>query len=231
MGGWSGYGRDGIYWNGTIKADRFDGVPTTSPAGSTGYVQFNDGGVFGGESTFTYSKTDKTLTVYASGGKPAIVAQGYGDGGYATYGNIHWTDGQGVMMGCLSTDSSSPSYGCFFLYGNKNDAGGRIAEYTAIDRAIAGADKRCLGFSVDYNLHETNLYDFAFFMAGVGYPLIISQNGYIGVGTSPVSTYSITTAGAINAGGDYYVAGTQGFTGTGAYTNFTIVGGIITSAT
>jgi hypothetical protein len=34
-----------------------------SPAGSDTYVQFNDGGSFGGESTFTYDKATNKLTV------------------------------------------------------------------------------------------------------------------------------------------------------------------------
>lgn len=39
------------------------GASGSSPAGSDKYVQFNDGGVFGGDSGFTYDKTPKTVTL------------------------------------------------------------------------------------------------------------------------------------------------------------------------
>jgi hypothetical protein len=45
------------------------------------------------------------------------------------------------------------------------------------------------------------------------------------------STSGITAQGAIQSiSGQYYVGSTPGFTGTGAYTNFTIIGGIVTDA-
>jgi len=66
------------------------------------------------------------------------------------------------------------------------------------------------------------------------------EKGQIGIytndgsdGDSPTLRMTIDSAGATDVVGDF-TAGTiqadNGFTGTGAYTNFTIVGGIITAA-
>ena len=59
----------GITNNGRLwktGSDAFGGA-ATSPGGSDTQVQFNDGGAFGGESTFTYNKTSNTLTVQSAG--------------------------------------------------------------------------------------------------------------------------------------------------------------------
>ena len=39
-------------------------APSTSPGGVNTYVQFNDGGTFGGVPAFTYDKSSNTLTVF-----------------------------------------------------------------------------------------------------------------------------------------------------------------------
>lgn len=57
----------------------------------------------------------------------------------------------------------------------------------------------------------------------------LKKDGNFGIGVSP--SYKCDVAGDINTTTVYRVGGVSGFTGTGAYANFTIVGGIITSAT
>jgi len=53
--------------------------------------------------------------------------------------------------------------------------------------------------------------------------------GFVGVNTAtPLERFHVN--GNIRADGNYIVNGNTGFTGTGAYTNFTIEGGIITAA-
>lgn len=55
--------------------------------------------------------------------------------------------------------------------------------------------------------------------------------GKLGIGSGKTApAYAIDLTGEINATTGFRVNGTAGFTGTGAYTNFTIVGGIITNA-
>ena len=49
-----------LKYNGTSWVNATDG---STPAGSDTCVQFNDGGALGGESTFTYNKTNNELTV------------------------------------------------------------------------------------------------------------------------------------------------------------------------
>ena len=57
----------------------------------------------------------------------------------------------------------------------------------------------------------------------------LKSNGNFGINVDP--TEKLDVSGNANVSGVYKVGGVSGFTGTGAYTNFTIVGGIITSAT
>ncbi len=57
----------------------------------------------------------------------------------------------------------------------------------------------------------------------------VKSDGKVGIGTS-TPTENLDVVGNINASGTYNVGGVAGFTGTGTYTNFTIVGGIITAA-
>lgn len=55
-------------------------------------------------------------------------------------------------------------------------------------------------------------------------------NDRVGIGMNNPA-YKLDVTGDANVSGVFRVGGTGGFTGTGAYTNFTIVGGIITNAT
>lgn len=48
------------------------GGGSTSPGGSDGQVQYNNGGVFGGESTFTYDDGNNTLTIQGATNQPSI---------------------------------------------------------------------------------------------------------------------------------------------------------------
>jgi hypothetical protein len=45
---------------------------STSPGGSDGQIQYNNGGTFGGESTFTYDDANNTLTVEGATNQPSI---------------------------------------------------------------------------------------------------------------------------------------------------------------
>lgn len=49
------------------------GGGSTSPGGSDGQVQYNNGGSFGGESTFTYDDGNNTLTIAGATNQPSIV--------------------------------------------------------------------------------------------------------------------------------------------------------------
>jgi len=82
---------------------------------------------------------------YGDDSTPALVVNGYGDGGYATYGEIEWQEA-GTRVGLLS---SAGGTGQFYLFGDKSSSGPVIAEFDAIDRS-AGSDKRVFGMSVAY---------------------------------------------------------------------------------
>jgi len=60
--------------------------------------------------------------------------------------------------------------------------------------------------------------------------LLDGGTGFVRVGSSTTPTEALDVTGNTNVTGIYKVGGVSGFTGTGSYTNFTIVGGIITAA-
>jgi len=54
-------------WSFNPFTGNFDNTgPTTTPAGSNTYVQYNDSGVFGGDANYTWNKTTKLLTLTQS---------------------------------------------------------------------------------------------------------------------------------------------------------------------
>ena len=57
-----------------------------------------------------------------------------------------------------------------------------------------------------------------------------AMSGKLAIGSVSAPTYTCDVTGDANVSGIYRAGGVAGFTGTGAYTNFTIVGGIITAA-
>ena len=61
-------GADGVLEMGFVgSGSALPGGGGGTPGGSDTQVQFNDGGAFAGESTFTYDKTNNTLTVQSAG--------------------------------------------------------------------------------------------------------------------------------------------------------------------
>lgn len=54
-------------------SDAFSGGGATSPGGSDGQVQYNNGGSFGGEDTFTYDDANNTLTIKGATNQPSLV--------------------------------------------------------------------------------------------------------------------------------------------------------------
>jgi len=55
-----------------LTVDTGSGGGSTSPGGSDGQVQYNNGGAFGGESTFTYDDTNNVLSIQGTTNGPAI---------------------------------------------------------------------------------------------------------------------------------------------------------------
>lgn len=60
------------YNNGT-GVFTFNPADLSGPGGSDGQVQYNNGGAFGGESTFTYDDGNNTLTIRGATNQPSIV--------------------------------------------------------------------------------------------------------------------------------------------------------------
>ena len=64
---------DGTTESLTVDTGSGGGGGSTSPGGSDGQVQYNNGGAFGGESTFTYDDGNNTLTIQGATNQPSIV--------------------------------------------------------------------------------------------------------------------------------------------------------------
>lgn len=73
------------------------GSSSGTPGGSDTHVQFNDGGVFGGESGLTYTKS--TETVRAAN----LIVTGTSAGSLTTSGTFHVKNGTDVIVGSIST--------------------------------------------------------------------------------------------------------------------------------
>lgn len=82
----------------------------TFPEGSAGEVQFEDGGVFGADSTFSFNKTTNVLTVYRVDGTSAVVSGNlklsYLNCSAYTNGGTLTTDASGNVT-CANDDSTS----------------------------------------------------------------------------------------------------------------------------
>lgn len=84
----------------------------TFPEGSSGEVQFEKDGLFGGDATFTYSTTTKTMTVYRVDGTSAVISGrfrlSYLNCSANTNGGTLTTDSSGNVT-CSDDDSSAGS--------------------------------------------------------------------------------------------------------------------------
>lgn len=98
---------------GTLPAGPY--IPT-NPAGSTTWVQYNDGGVFGAEAAFTYTKGTNTLVAdtHKSNVETAL-ALASGDGASSHAGNVSITGGaanaNGSNSGSITMAGGSPTGG------------------------------------------------------------------------------------------------------------------------
>ena len=79
---------------------------------------------------------------------------------------------------------------------------------------------------------ETSAGSIIFETQEAGHVIANSGTGNFGIGvtTGGAPTEKLDVVGNANVSGVYKVGGVAGVTQTGAYTNFTIVGGIITAA-
>ena len=75
-----------VFVVGALSASSIIGGGSTSPGGLDTYVQFNDGGIFGGDSEFIWNKTSNVLTVTGDITASANVSGAffYGDGSNLT---------------------------------------------------------------------------------------------------------------------------------------------------
>ena len=91
-----------VFISGTLSASNIVGGMGTDPGGANTNVQYNDGGMFGGDANFVWNSTNQALTVTGDISASALVSSSffYGDGsnltnlpaGDVNTGNTLWVD-------------------------------------------------------------------------------------------------------------------------------------------
>jgi hypothetical protein len=87
-----------------------------TPGGSNTYVQFNDGGVFGGNAQFTYDKVLNTLTAGTFAGTLNGSGQNFKVGDDAWIGDINTADTIGLK-------GQQNAANCYIVFGNSDSTG------------------------------------------------------------------------------------------------------------
>lgn len=153
----------------------------------------------------------KVMDLHEGTSIAAVKVYGSGDGGDGSLGILEgYGNSSTYKLFSLSADSSGQSYGAFYMYGDSGLAGGRVFEFFGMDRSIGG-DQRVVGLYGQNGGGPTGgAWTMGIYVAG--------QN------------FNADDTGYFNAPGGFAVSGATGFSGSGAYTNFTINGGIITAA-
>jgi trimeric autotransporter adhesin len=159
----------------------------------------------------------------SSGGTPAAPNQAIqfnNSGAFAGTSDLKW-DGTSVLVGAVGSRFNT---GDLFM----TDGAG-----TSFEASLVGVDAtkmRLQGTTafVDLSYQAGTFY----FQSGSGNNIKIDlSSGFVAINNnSGAPSYSLDVTGDVNTTTLYRAAGIAGFTGTGAFTNFTIHGGIITAA-
>lgn len=139
--GWDGV--TGIAPSKNAVYDKIESLAGTPPGGATTQVQYNDGGAFAGESTFTYDKTNNRLTVSSgyrmSSGSTNSIGDTDGNGAIYFDGNaahiygyseVNFRDGTGQYLNMTRArfTHGSRSLNTTPLGGGNFDAGAQLNE-------------------------------------------------------------------------------------------------------
>jgi len=169
-----------------------------TPGGSNTYVQFNDGGAFGGNINFTYDKTTNIVTAGTFAGTLNGSGQNFKVGDDAWIGDINVADTIGLK-------GQQNSANCYIVFGN-SDSTGKLGRAGTGPLTYAGA------FSATGNITGGNILGGANVNATTHTGTTVSVTGTVtaasvvgGVmsGSSlTVSTGNITGGNIVNANGN-----------------------------
>lgn len=170
-----------------------------TPGGADTYVQFNDGGVLGGDDGFTWDKTTNTATLTDAKSSPNLVVATSGAGNEAS---IHFTDGnEDYAIGILETD------GFFKFAANSSLVGGNVifeADFTTAQPSFAvfgtlGNDPGIEFSQGDSLTTFTKYYSICHPKASSGYIFYSDLSGQnFGIGGQPTSGDILTVTDSTN---------------------------------
>jgi hypothetical protein len=164
-----------------------------TPGGANTYVQFNDGGLFGGNASFTYDKVLNTLTAGTFAGTLNGTGQNFKVGDDAWIGDINIADTIGLK-------GQQNAANCYIVFGN-SDSTGRLGRAGTGPLTYAGAFTATGNISGG-NLSGTSIVGTLTTAAQTNITSVGALNaGSItsGFGTINIGTDTVTCGGIINA--------------------------------
>lgn len=171
----------------------------TTPGGSDTYVQFNDGGTFGGDNGFTYDKSSNTVTITSAGSGSAS------SNPPALY--LATSDAAPVAGDIIALLQAKNTYGS----GDNVNAGIKFV-----------ADNTWTDGPPTYN---TNIEFQTSYGTGEYTRMTIKAAGNVGIGTTTPSQ-KLTIQGTVSASGDLYIEGDayiEGISTTNSYNRYPVV--------
>jgi hypothetical protein len=210
-------------------------VLTANPSGVAGAIQFSNGSSFASDAAnLFWDDTNNRLGVGTNA--PSSKLQVVGSGSTSATTSLLVQNSAGTELARFSDDGSI-SFGSkisISTIGTINTSGNLYALGGASVQVAATGNFRFISASqiwsdADGTMRLSNWADNDFTMLRLGgktasFPAIKRSTTNLQVRLADDSGYAPIDASL------YKVGGTNGFTGTGIYTNFTIVGGIITNA-
>jgi len=167
-----------------IAKDSVGGGGSTSPAGSDTYVQFNDGGSFGGDAGLNYNKTDNELKINTATDNGAYKLQGEG--------GMYWKlDGTNAFKIVHSVGADRVTI---------NGSSGNLDAYTFSSQNFSTSSAGSSTFNGSYMRQSGGAY-----FQGWQQPFSMIRT-YPGTGSSPQSTVIFDNTTETSPASDYQIA-------------------------
>ena len=215
----------GVFWSNGAAYSSGGGGGSTSPGGANTYVQFNDGGSFGGATYIQYNKTSGNLVISSTTASTSqttgaiVVSGGIGVGGNVNADIVHATNngngtnfqvGDDLWLGDINVSNTAR------VMGQQDNTQGYI---------VFGSTNATnyIGRSGSSPITVTGAFNVTGTLTGVG-QIVGYFNGAIGANTANTGAFTtVTTTGNLYSGGNIIAA--SGTTSTSTTTGALVVGG------